>query len=88
MSNKINLDPLLTQIGLCVIYSQSIEFLLRGIVTSFRKQINNKFISGLKPYDIFESTQNGKKLRRLTLGTLKNLVKEVDILDPERLEKT
>jgi len=87
LNNKINLDPLLTHIGLCVIQSQSVEFLLRGIVMSFRKQINNKFISELKPSDIYESTKSGEKLRKLTLGTLKNLIKDAEILNPDRLEK-
>jgi hypothetical protein len=60
LTEKINLNPLLTHISLCVILSQSVDFLLRGIVVSFTKEINNKYISELKPIAIYQSTKNGE----------------------------
>lgn len=85
MTEKINLNPLLTHISLCVILSQSVDFLLRGIVVSFTKEINNKCISELKPIAIYQSTKNGENWRKLTLGMLKNLIKHVEILNVDRL---
>jgi len=87
LTKKINLAPLLAPISLCVILSQSVEFLLRSIVMSFRQEINNKFISELKTIAICESTKNGEKLRKRTLGLLKNLIKDVEILNVGRSEK-
>jgi len=73
--------------GTSLFYSQRVELLLKGLIMLFRKQVNHSFVNELSPSDLYNSSDKGKRFRKQTLGALKNILKDIELLNIDRLEK-
>jgi|SRR5690554_5381979 len=73
--------------GTSLLYSQRVELLLKGLIMLFRKEVKHSFINELDPPDFYNSSNKGKKFRKQTLGALKNIIKDIELLNIDRLEK-
>lgn len=77
---------LFSLIGICLIASQRMEFLIQGVVSLYGGIDKNKQFKNISPQAFLEDSEEGKKLRKKTLGQLIDKTKEFEIIDSIRLD--
>jgi len=79
-------NELFRQMGLCLFASQRIEFILQSLVALCAGLFTDKRVNSVSIKSFLEHNEQGKIIRKKTLGSLAKIFNELNFIQPDRLD--